>query len=81
MGRGIRRPTRPRLRRSRPPQEIVDLQTRGEVFDPAQFNPRAGAVVYLSSWGSQSLRALVPRGDDGDHRPAVSPVVVSLVQL
>ena len=36
------------------PQEIVDLQMLGEVFDPAQFNPRPAQWFTPRDWGSQS---------------------------
>jgi hypothetical protein len=36
------------------PQEILDLQMLGEVFDPAQFNPRPAQWFTPRDWGSQS---------------------------
>jgi len=36
------------------PQEILDLQMLGEVFDPAQFNPRPAQWFIPRDWGSQS---------------------------
>ena len=36
------------------PQEIVDLQVLGEVFDPAQFNPKPAKWFTPRDWGSQS---------------------------
>ena len=36
------------------PQEIVDLQMLGEVFDPAQFIPRPARWFTPRDWGSQS---------------------------
>ena len=36
------------------PQEIVDLQMLGEVFDPAEFNPRPAQWFTPRDWGTQS---------------------------
>ncbi len=36
------------------PQEIVDLQMLGEVFDPAQFTERPAQWFTPRDWGSQS---------------------------
>jgi hypothetical protein len=36
------------------PQEIVDLQVLGEVFDPAEFKPRPAQWFTARDWGSQS---------------------------
>jgi hypothetical protein len=36
------------------PQEIVDLQTLGEEFDPAHLTPRPAQWFTPRDWGSQS---------------------------
>lgn len=36
------------------PQEILDLQVLGEMFDPVEFNPRPAQWFTPRDWGSQS---------------------------